>query len=62
MTPPDSFEFLVQFLKERQFDYKITIQDVQRLIMQREKSTPSWARPNASALNDPLLASFFRKR
>ncbi|KAI6174896.1 putative effector protein [Aphelenchoides bicaudatus] len=63
MVPPDSLEIVLDYLKEHQLEYTVTIQDVQRLILQREKSKfPSWARPNSSALNDPLLASFFRKR
>lgn len=64
MIPPDSLEFIFNYLKENQLEYTITIEDVQGLTMQREKgeALPSWAKPNASLLSDPLLASFFRKR
>lgn len=64
MVPPDSFEFVLHYLNKHLLDYRITVEDVQKLILQREKGdpAPSWAKPNASALSDPLLASFFRKR
>lgn len=64
MVPPDSFKFLVNYLDDNELKYTITIEDVQSLTMQREKGEafPTWAKPNASVLSDPLLSSFFRKR
>jgi hypothetical protein len=55
---------VLHFLNKNQLEYRVTIEDVQRLTVQREKSDafPSWAKPNASVPADPLLSSFFRKR
>lgn len=64
MVPPESLEFVLHYLNKHLLDYRITVEDVQKLILQREKGdpVPAWAKPNTSALSDPLLASFFRKR
>uniref|UniRef100_A0A1I7RLL2 ShKT domain-containing protein n=1 Tax=Bursaphelenchus xylophilus TaxID=6326 RepID=A0A1I7RLL2_BURXY len=60
MTPPAEQEMLTEFFREHGIDYKITIGDVEKLIIQREKSELNpWSKFNSS---DPVLASFFRKR
>ncbi|KAI6208447.1 hypothetical protein M3Y96_00116300 [Aphelenchoides besseyi] len=60
MVPPDAIEFVLDYFKSNNLDYWTTIENVEQLILQREKTKrPSWAQFNSS---DPILASFFRKR
>ncbi|KAH7728536.1 Peptidase M14 [Aphelenchoides avenae] len=58
MVGPDFLTAMLKFLNENGFDFKITIDDVQRLILQREKPKPS----TVGNSTDPVLASFFIKR
>ncbi|KAI6222097.1 ShKT domain-containing protein [Aphelenchoides besseyi] len=60
MVPPDAIEFVIDYFKSNNLDYWTTIENVEQLILQREKTKrPAWAQFNSS---DPILASFFRKR
>ncbi|CAD5205911.1 unnamed protein product [Bursaphelenchus okinawaensis] len=60
MSPPSAQQMLTDYFEAHGIEYKITIGDVQKLIIQREKTERNpWAKHNFS---DPILASFFRKR
>lgn len=60
MVPPEAQKMLLEFFDRHQISFKTTIEDVEKLTVQREKGERNpWAKFNSS---DPILASFFRKR
>ena len=66
MIAPTAREFIRNFAQKARLEAHVVIDDVERLTIERENTAlptaRSWLRPNASALENPLLASFFQKR
>ncbi|KAI1731094.1 zinc carboxypeptidase domain-containing protein [Ditylenchus destructor] len=63
MVPPDFSVATKELLTEHNIEFQVIIDDVQRLIMQREKQPGSSEADRMRNLSsNPLLASFFSKR